>query len=110
MKNDNHPLIAALKGKAKPFGNTNLPNLQSPRTLEVQHHEIPGLPGRHVGEPITVNVHGHIHSQSNDGHAVMHISSVKPDTSGTEKKQYPEQNVPERGIDPVSVRTQQSHA
>lgn len=106
MKGDNLPIIQALKGKQKPQSGP-VPQFEAPRTFDIHHGEVPGLPGRRVGEPITVKLEGHVHSQYNDGHAVMHVSSVKPDTSGTEKEQYPEQKVPERGID---VRTQQSHA
>lgn len=109
MKNDHLPLIQALKGRQKPKDDTAQLDMP-PRTMMIHHTEIPGLPGRKVGEPITVNVQGHIHSQHNDGHAIVHVSSIKPDTSGTEKKQYPEQNVPERGVDEIRVRTQQSHA
>lgn len=109
MRGDHLPIIQALKNrqksKAAPVQGPDLP-----RTLMVHHHEIPGLPGRKVGEPVTVRIQGHIHSQSNDGHAVVHVASIKPDSSETEKKQYPEQNVPERGIAEVRVRTQQSHA
>lgn len=110
MKNDHLPIIQALKGRQKPKSETPLPQFEAPRMIHVNHSEVPGLPGRKVGEPITVHVTGHVHSQHNEGHAIMHVSSVKPDTSGTEKKQYPEQKVPERGVDPVRVRTQQSHA
>lgn len=109
MKGDHLPIVQALKGNIKKATNNTIA-FEQPRSIEIQHHEIPGLPGRQVGEPITVQVHGHIHSQHNDGKAVMHVSSIKPDTSGTEKKQYPDQKVPERGVDEVRVRTQQSHA
>lgn len=104
MLGDNSPLIQALKGKAKPKEETPLPQFDAPRTVMIHHDEIPGLPGRHVGERIAVNLEGHIHSQSNDGHAVMHVASVKPDTSGMEKKQYPEEKVPERGVDEVRAK------
>lgn len=110
MKNDNLPLVQALRNSGKKGTPANVPEIQAPRTIMVHHSEIPGLPGRRVGEPVTVNIQGHIHSQHADGHAIVHVSSVKPDTSGTEKSQYPDQKVPERGVDQVRVRTQQSHA
>lgn len=110
MKGDELPIIQALKGKQKSKGETPLPQLEAPRSVMVHHSEIPGLPGRQVGETVAVRLEGHIHSQHNDGHAIVHVNSIKPDTSSTEKKQYPEQNVPERGVDQVRVRTQQSHA
>lgn len=105
MKNDNLPLIQALKGKMKPKGEEPLAQFEIPRTFEVKHDEIPGLPGRPVGEAMSVRLEGHVHSQHSDGHAIMHVDSVKPDTSGIEKKQYPDQRVPERGIDPVRMKT-----
>jgi len=72
MKNDNHPLVKAMQSRIKSSGPPFAP-MQGPRTFEIQHHEIPGLPGRRVGEPITVSLKGHIHSQHNDGKAVMHV-------------------------------------
>ncbi len=83
MKNDHLPLIQALKGRAKPKPKpeTPLPQFEPPRTFEIQHHEIPGLPGKKVGEHLSVHLEGKVHMQHADGHAVMHVSTVKPDTN-----------------------------
>lgn len=111
MKNDHLPIIQAIKGKLKPKGDTPLPQFDEHRPFEIQHHEIPGLPGRAVGEKVAVRLEGHIHSQHNDGRAIMHVESVKPDGSDMEKKQNPDAKVPERGVsEEMRVRTQQSHA
>ncbi len=87
MKNDHLPLIQAMKGRAK-----TVPGEPSfappPRTFEIKHEEIPGLPGRKVGEALSVRVHGKIHQQSADGHAVMHVSSVKPDSQDLTDQEY----------------------
>lgn len=51
-----------------------------PTYLNLKHSDIPGLPGRKVGETVTVRVSGHIQSQHNDGHAVMEVHDVSPDS------------------------------
>lgn len=88
MKNDSHPLIQALKFNAKPTGPAFAP-MEGPRTFEINHEEIPGLPGKRVGEKITVSLEGHIHSQNNDGKTMMHVASVKPDSDEMTAKQNP---------------------
>lgn len=105
MKNDHLPLIQALKGKTKSKPDSPVLPFESPRVFELQHKEIPGLPGRRVGEPITVNLHGHIHSQHNDGRTLIHVASVKPDSASMEKKENPETQSETKEI---RVRTQQS--
>ena len=90
MKNDSHPLLQALKARSKSTANPKMEPFEMPRSLQIDHGEIPGLPGRKVGEPITVTLSGHIHSQSNDGHAVMHIASVKPDSKEMDEKESPD--------------------
>lgn len=99
MKNSNHPLIKALQSKTnKPFsGPMNAP-MEGPRHFEIGHHELPNLAGQKVGTPITVSLKGHIHSQHHDGKAVMHVDSVKPDSSDMENKQNPDSDAPERGV------------
>jgi len=85
MKNETHPLMQALKAKAKPQSDS-LHSLAPSRQLTIHHHEIPGLPGRKIGEQISVNLKGRIHSQSADGHAVMHVASIKPDSDSENEK------------------------
>lgn len=109
MKGDHLPIIQALKGKIKPKAESPTLPFENPRTFELQHSEIPGLPGRRVGEPITVNLHGHIQSQHNDGHTVMHVASVKPDSEEMDAKENPETQTDSQAKE-VRVRTQQSHA
>ncbi len=94
--NENSPLIQALKGKAKPKGETSFDEFKPPRTFEIHHGEVPGLPGRQVGEPITVSLSGHIHSQHNEGHAVMHVDEVKPDTNKMTEKEHPDLKTPSK--------------
>lgn len=84
MKNDNLPLVKALQNRGKKGTPANVLPIQAPRTFELKHDEITGLPGRKVGDSISVHLHGHIQSQHNEGHAVMHVSSVKPDTNAAE--------------------------
>lgn len=91
MKNDHLPIVQALKAKAKKSSTPEMPPFETPRTFEVQHSEIPGLPGRRVGEPITVNLHGHIHSQHHDGRAIIKVASVKPDSQKMAAKENPPQ-------------------
>jgi hypothetical protein len=87
MRNDHLPLIAALKGHRPP--SVGPPALEPvPRTFELQHSDIPGLAAKHVGEPLTVKLQGHVHMQHADGHAVMHVSSVKPDSAELIQKEY----------------------
>lgn len=110
MKNENHPLIQALKGRSKsPVAKDPFPAFDSPRTFEVQHTEIPGLPGKHVGEHISVRLEGHVHSQHNDGKTIMHVASVKPDSTEMTQKENPDKVTPSKS-GAVSVQTQQSHA
>jgi hypothetical protein len=106
MKNDNSPLIQALKGRTRPKLENALPQFEAPRAITIHHHEIPGLPGRRIGEQISVRLQGHIHSQNNDGHTVVHVSSVKPDSEGMEKEGNPDEKEPKSHI----VTTQESHA
>lgn len=95
MRNEDLPLIRALKDHAKPkSGAPPLPQFDAPRTFEIQHHELPGLAGHEVGEEISVNLKGHVHSQHNDGHVVMHVSEVKPDTNDMTEKENPDRKTP----------------
>ena len=79
MKNSHLPLVQALKNRLKPKEETFGPT-EMPRTFELKHDEMPGLAGRKVGDGIEVRLAGLIHSQHADGHAIMHVSSVKPDS------------------------------
>lgn len=106
MRNDNLPLVQALRARAKnkPEAEGPVQSLEIPRTFELQHTDIPGLPGRRVGEAITVNLNGHIHSQ-HDGRTIIRVASVKPDSKEMEAQANPEAQAKE-----IRVRTQQSHA
>ncbi len=96
MKNSHLPLLQALKGR-QPAKASDLGSLdEPPRTLQIQHDEIPGLPSRKVGEKISVNLEGHVHSQHNDGHAIMHVSSVKPDSTERTAQENPEKTTPSK--------------
>lgn len=108
MKNDHLPLIQALKARSKKKSepDVSIPPFESLRTFDVQHSEIPGLPGRRIGEPITVNLHGHIHSQHSDGRAVIKVASVKPDTKEMDAKENPDTKETKE----MRIGTQQSHA
>ncbi len=68
--------------------------MEMPRSFELKHDEIPGLAGHKVGEHISVNLDGHVHSQSADGHAIMHVASVKPDSTEMTKENNPERKTP----------------
>lgn len=104
MKNSHLPLIQALKNRMKP--KEEGPSFEAPRRFEVLHSEVPGLPGRKVGEAISVNMKGHIQSQSADGHAVVHVSSVSPDSDEMTKKENPDAS---DGPKELRVGTQESH-
>lgn len=82
MKNEDHPLVRALsRDKGSAGGDSKMLDFDEiPTYLNLKHSDIPGLPGRKVGEQITVNVSGHIHSQHNDGHAVMEVHHIAPDS------------------------------
>lgn len=111
MKNSDHPLMQALKSKNSSGKPPEHPfaQFEAPRSFEINHEEIPGLPGKKVGEAISVRLEGHVHSQNNDGHAVMHVASVKPDsTEMTDKENEGRKTPSESGA--VSVKTQESHA
>lgn len=95
MPNENSPLVKAMMARAKPKGDA-LPQFDAPRTFEVQHGEVPGLGGQKVGEPITVSFEGHIHSQHNDGHAVIHVDKVKPDSTAMTEKEHPDLKTPSK--------------
>ncbi len=90
MKNSHLPIIQALKNKNKPMKEVPSPVMDFPRTFEVKHSEVPGLAGHRVGEHISVNLKGKIHSQNADGHAILHVASVKPDSSEMKAKQNPD--------------------
>lgn len=103
MKHANMPLIQALKGRSKLKPTETL---EGPRIFEVKHDEVTGLPGRKVGDQISVHLTGRIHSQHADGHALIHVDHVKPDTSAMDHKEDPV-NGPSRTL---NVRTQESHS
>jgi hypothetical protein len=105
--NENSPLIQALKGRAKPKPETSFDQFEPPRSFEIKHEEIPGLPGRKVGEKLSVRLEGHIHSQHNDGRSVMHVASVKPDTDAMTAKEHPDLKTPSKSG--AVVTTQESH-
>lgn len=90
MKNENLPLIQALKGRSKKGSVESFHSFEPPRTFQLQHHEIPGLPGKKIGETISVNLKGKVHMQHADGHAVMHVTSVKPDSQEMADKTNPD--------------------
>ncbi len=104
MKNSHLPLIQALKNRMKPKEMIGPEDM--PRTFELKHTDIPGLVGRKVGEGISVNLAGRIHSQHADGHTVMHVSSVKPDSAEMDGKENPDQK---NGPKEIRVRTQESN-
>jgi hypothetical protein len=110
MKVDN-PIIQAMKDRSKKqVGATPFDPLDEGRLFELQHDQdtIPGLPGKRVGEAMTVNLTGHVHSQHN-GKTMMRVTSVKPDSDDMTEEENPDLKTPsESGA--VSVRTQQSHA
>lgn len=93
MKNSHLPLIQALKNRMKPKEEMLGP-AEAPRTFELSHDEIPGLAGHQVGEHISVNLAGQIHSQHADGHAIMHVASVKPDSNEMVSKENPDRVTP----------------
>lgn len=111
MKNDNSPLIQALRGKAKPKPSTEFDKFEPPRTFQVHHGEVPGLPGRRVGDQISVSLHGKIHSQSADGHAIVHVDRVeaKPDSMDRTKENYPDFKATSRS-GAIRVQTEESHS
>lgn len=85
MRNSHLPLIQAMKNRMKPKEEPFSPP-EMPRTFELKHGEVSGLAGRKVGEGISVKLKGMIHSQHAEGHAIMHVSSVKPDSDETTKE------------------------
>lgn len=106
MKNSDHPLMQALKARNSSGKPPEHPfaEFEAPRSFEIKHAEIPSLPGKKVGDAISVRLEGHVHSQNNDGHAVMHVSSVKPDSSEMKDAENPDEK------ETPLVRTQESHA
>lgn len=77
MRNKSNPLAEAMGHKATP-PSIDFKDVPS-RQIEIHHSEIPGLPGRHVGEHITVSLQGHIASHE-DGHSVLEVHHVAPDS------------------------------
>ncbi len=92
MKNDHLPIIQALKGR-QPVPKADVFD-PMPRSVEIKHSEVPGLSDKKVGEPLSVLLHGKIHMQHGDGHAIMHVNSVKPDSAGMTQKENPEAKKP----------------
>ncbi len=87
MRNDHLPIIQALKGRqAVPKADVFDP---MPRTFEVKHSDVPGLAEKKVGASLSVVLHGKIHMQHGDGHALMHVDSVKPDSDEMTQKENP---------------------
>lgn len=83
-----NPLVSALsKGRATP-PSIKFEDVPS-RTLEVNHSEIPGLPGRHPGEHITVSVQGHISSHG-DGTSTLQVHHIAPDSPAMDKEEFGE--------------------
>lgn len=111
MRNENSPLIQALKGRVKPKESTSFDKFEPPRTFQIKHGEVPGLPGRPVGEHVSVRIHGKIHSQSADGHAIVHVDRVdaKPDSSDRTKEDYPDLKANSKS-GALRVQTEESHA
>jgi len=56
-------------------------------------------------------VHGKIHSQSADGHAIVHVDRVdaKPDSNERTKENYPDLKANSKS-GAVNVQTQESHS
>lgn len=96
MRNENAPLIKAMQGRKKSSGPIPLPQFDAPRTFEIHHGEVNGLAGQKVGTQVAVNLQGHIHSQHADGHAVMHVDSVKPDSTAMTAKEHPDLKTPSK--------------
>ncbi len=87
MKNDHLPIIQALKGR-QPAPKADVFD-PMPRTFEVKHSDVPGLSEKKVGTPLSVVLRGKIHMQHGDGHALMHVDSVKPDSDEMAQKENP---------------------
>lgn len=51
------------------------------------------------GDKVTLTVHGVHAGPDPNGNMRMHVHDVKPDSTGMEKTQYPEQKVPVRGVE-----------
>lgn len=106
-RNETSPLIQALRKRAPSNSIADFHPAEMPRTFELKHHEMPNLAGQRVGSPITVSLKGHIHSQHADGHTVMHVAAVKPDTNAMTDKANPGRKTPSDSG--AIVTTQESH-
>ena len=103
MKGDQNPIVQALHRKKSKGPDTALHLMPMARTFELRHHEIPNLKGKKVGEPLSVHVHGTVHSQHEDGHAMMNVESVKEEQGEPASEQSPQEEKKE-----IHVRTQQT--
>jgi len=74
MKNE-HPLVKAMHVKTRDHVSIPIPN--SGRMFELKHDEVPSAKNKKPGEPIAVELHGHIKSVHDDGRSMMEVKSVK---------------------------------
>lgn len=108
MKNDNHPIVQAMLSKRGPStsGSTPFDMMEPSRHLEIKHAELPGLGNVAVGSKVTAMVHGTVRSQHSDGHSMIEIHQIKPDSPAEDKAVNPDFKEPKGN--PV-VMTQDSH-
>lgn len=85
MKNDEHPMIQAMMKKKGKQSEPMMALPESSRHLEIKHEELPGLGTHAVGKTISAVVHGTIHSQHANGHAMIEISHIKPHTENAKE-------------------------
>lgn len=81
-----NPLVSALGRNRETPESIKFEDVPS-RLLQVHHSEIPGLPGMHPGEHITVNVQGHL-SHHGDGTSTLQVHHIAPDSPAIDKAEF----------------------
>lgn len=103
MKNEEHPLISALRPKSKMGGMDKMPDM--PRVLEVREGDMP-IMHMNVGDEVEVTVKGTVSSVHKDGTMMMDVKSIEP----CEDEESEEDGEPTEVKEPPIVRLDEGHA
>ena len=101
MKNQDHPLIKAIKSRGPVV---DRPMLELPRTFELRTSDIPELKGKKPGDSVNVALEGKIASLHDDGRVMMSVHGVSNDDESSE----PDETESD-AKKPIQVSTQESH-
>ncbi len=89
---------SSTRGLYPPKTAHNEPTSQT-QMLHFSKDQVHNLGNAKQGDKVSVVVHGTHGGFDSTGAAKLHVSDIKPDTRALEKRQYPEQKVPARGVE-----------